>query len=157
VGGWARPSARSFSLESLPRIGAMPFPPFAAWFLASVALHRFSHLTSCGCAARGWNGCGRAGPRTRGGAASARRWRGRGYRSDEALSSTNVVGALGLHRAHHLLRERDGTVGGNGWRWRRRSELGLRGLRAEDEIERAGGGAVSLGCWAASRGRVCAA
>jgi hypothetical protein len=93
----------------------------------------------------------------RGGAASARRWRGRGYRYDEALSSTNVVGALGLRRAHHLLRERDGTVGGDGWRWRRRGELGLRGRRAEDEIERAGGGAVSLGCWAASRGRVCAA
>jgi hypothetical protein len=58
---------------------------------------------------------------------SNRNWRGRGYRSDEAPSSTNVVGALGLRRAHHLLRERDGTVGGDGWRWRRRGELGLRG------------------------------
>jgi hypothetical protein len=38
-----------------------------------------------------------------------------------------VVGALGLRRAHHLLRKRDGTVGGDGWRWRRRGELGLLG------------------------------
>jgi hypothetical protein len=78
------------------------------------------------------------------------------YRSDEAPSSTNVVGALGLRRAHHLLRERDGTVGGDGWRWRRRSELGLRGRRAEDENERAGGSAVTFGYWAASRGALAA-
>jgi hypothetical protein len=40
-------------------------------------------------------------------------------------------------------------VGGSG-------ELGLRGRRAEDENERAGGGAMTFGCWAASRGALAA-
>jgi hypothetical protein len=40
-------------------------------------------------------------------------------------------------------------VGGSG-------ELGLRGRRAEEENEWVGGGAVTFGCWAASRGALAA-